>query len=69
MIPAKFKITLLCILVAIFQSLFFELIDTNTAIIILATFNILLQLFLPNVQIFNTYYMPESTEEIEKTEE
>tara|TARA_Y100000004_G_scaffold188708_1_gene243245 strand:+ start:3396 stop:3605 length:210 start_codon:yes stop_codon:yes gene_type:complete len=69
MIPAKFKITLICILVAIFQSLFFELVDTNTAIIILITFNILLQLFLPNVQIFNTYYVPQSIEEIEKTEE
>jgi len=69
MTPTKFKITLICILIAIFQSMFFELITVNTAIIILITFNILLQVFLPNVQIFNTYYLPENPEETEKIEE
>jgi hypothetical protein len=63
MTPAKFKITLVCIVAVVFQSLFFELINANTAILFLITFCIFLQIFLPNIQIFNTYNIPEKTEE------
>jgi hypothetical protein len=53
---AKFKITLVCAVAVVFQALYFELININAAILILITSDVLLQIFLPNVQVANAYY-------------